>query len=130
MTPDTRCHLCSHRQGSTCPTVGPLPARWLVRHGASLAPRGCPLPPPDEVEPRRSCAQTERPCPVSTCRMVMIDGECALDHAEHGSRDARVIAALLGVTYETVRVTEAKALRRLRVLAPNEGFERAEEEAA
>src|SRR5690606_33625378 len=69
VTPDTRCHLCSHRQGSTCPAVGPLPARWLVRHGASLAPRGCPLPPPDEVEPRQSCAQAERPCPVSTCRM-------------------------------------------------------------
>ena len=60
----------------------------------------------------------------------MADGECVHDWAEHGSRDPQVIAALLGVTYETVRVTEAKALRKLRVLAPNEGFERPESEEA
>lgn len=133
MTPDTRCHACTARQGAACPAVGPLPASRLVRHGGSLAPAGCPLPPPVPVPPRQCCGVDERPCWMATCRMALPDGECALDYADAGPMLLRDIGRVFGVTMQAIQATERKALAKLEAAAEaaglRDGFETTEDAA-
>jgi hypothetical protein len=88
---------------------------------------------------RGDCIDGPRPCPYSTCRYhlpptrVQLNGQepkfqpsgadsCALDVADRGPQQLRVIGELMGIVRERVRQIEARALRKLLSVAAKMGL--------
>ena len=72
---------------------------------------------PGRPTTRADCENGPRPCPWTRCRHHLgedLPESCALDVAERQGATLEEIAAILGVSRESVRLIEVKALGKLR----------------